>query len=156
MEIARADVKVWPIRLGSEDGAVPRDQSEPSAFAGEQADGQDPHGQRIEAAQEDGQGRYGQKRYPEFPRASLSSSTRPFSISNEMQGIDDDVDKLDPRERRDEAAQAVDQEVAPEEGRRAQRAEAHPAERQGDEGDDDQGVEDDRAQDGARPASEGP
>ena len=53
---------------------------------------------------------------------------------DKMQGVDNDIDELDAGERGDEAAQAVDQEVAPEQGRRAQGPEAHAPEGQGDRG----------------------
>jgi hypothetical protein len=39
---------------------------------------------------------------------------------NKMQGVHNDIDELDPGEGDDEAAQAVDQEIAPEERRRSQ------------------------------------
>ena len=69
--------------------------------------------------------------------------------SGEAQGGDDEVDRLDADERHDDAAEAVDQEVAPQQRRRADRPVAHAPQRQRDQGDDDQRVEDDRRQDGA-------
>ena len=65
--------------------------------------------------------------------------------SNEAQGRDEDVDELDAEEGDDHASQPVDEEVAAQEPPRAQRPEMHPAKRQGDEGDDDESVENDGA-----------
>ena len=57
---------------------------------------------------------------------------------------------LMPSEGRDHPADAVDQHRPAEQRRGPQRAVPHPPQRQGDEQDDDEGVEDDRRQDGAR------
>src|SRR4030042_5837494 len=73
---------------------------------------------------------------------------------NKMQGIDNNINELNPGEGGDEPSQAVDHEIAPEERSRSQGPEAHAAERQGDEGDDDEAVEDDRTEDGARRRTE--
>ncbi len=69
--------------------------------------------------------------------------------SGEVEGGHDDVDELDADERRDDPAQPVDEQVAPQQltGRRG--PERHAPEGQRDERDDDQGVEDDRREDGA-------
>ena len=49
---------------------------------------------------------------------------------NKMQGIDNNINELNPGEGGDEPSQAVDHEIAPEERSRSQRSEAHAAERQ--------------------------
>src|SRR5262249_21227409 len=68
---------------------------------------------------------------------------------HEAEGHEDHLPELDPRERDEDAAHAIDPEVAPEDGRRADGAVADAAEGQRDERDDDQGVEDDGGEDGA-------
>src|SRR5215470_17836524 len=69
--------------------------------------------------------------------------------SGEVQRRDEDVDRLDPDEGDDDAADTVDQEISPQDRRRADGTELHAAERERDQGDDDQRVEDDRRQDRA-------
>src|SRR5215475_9381976 len=68
---------------------------------------------------------------------------------HEAEGHEDHVHELDSRERDEDAAHAVDPEVAPENGRRAKGTVADAAEGERDERDDDQGVEDDGGEDGA-------
>ena len=65
---------------------------------------------------------------------------------SEVKGGDDDVDRLDADEGQDQAAQAIDEEIAPEQRRRADRPISDALQRQGNEGDDDERVEDDRGQ----------
>ncbi len=55
----------------------------------------------------------------------------------EVQGDDDEVDQLDADERHDDAAHAVDEQVALQDLRRAERAEFHALERERDQQDDD-------------------
>ena len=66
-----------------------------------------------------------------------------------MKGIDKEIDQLDSREGRHDPAQTVNQEVAFEERPRAQRPKTDTPQGQGNKGNDDQGVENDRAQNGA-------
>ena len=66
-----------------------------------------------------------------------------------MQVEDDLVDEPDAREGADDAAEAVDQEVAAEDGDGGGGAELDAFEGQRNQGDDDDGVEDDGAEDGA-------
>src|SRR5581483_2640565 len=70
------------------------------------------------------------------------------SMSVHPQGDEDDVDELDADERGDDAAQAVDQQVAAQDGGRPHGPELDALQSQGDERHDDQGVEDDRREDG--------
>src|SRR5260221_4689043 len=58
--------------------------------------------------------------------------------------LNDEVDGLDPDERDDQPAGAVDPQVPAEQRRRRGRPVAHAAQRQRDQRDDDQRVEDDR------------
>src|SRR5215467_6109066 len=66
---------------------------------------------------------------------------------HEAEGNKNHVHELDPRERDEDAAHAIDPEVAPQDGRRPDGAVAHATECQRDERDDDQGVEDDGGED---------
>ena len=66
-----------------------------------------------------------------------------------MQGRDDEVDGLDADEGDDDAAEAVDQQVAAQQRPGADRAVGDALQCQRDQRDDDQRVEDDRRQDGA-------
>ena len=65
------------------------------------------------------------------------------------QVVHDQVDQLDPDEGQDHAAEAVDQQVAPQKRRRADRAILDAAQGERDERRDDQRVEDDRGDDRA-------
>ena len=67
-----------------------------------------------------------------------------------MSGVDEEVDQLDADKRDEDAADAVDEEIAAEHGRGADRPVGDAPQRQRDEGDDDERVEDDRAQDRAQ------
>ena len=67
-----------------------------------------------------------------------------------------EVDRLDPEERGDDPAEAVDEEVALQQLARRRGPEGDAAQRERDEGDDDQGVEDDRREDRALRAWTGP
>src|SRR3954468_12496848 len=64
-------------------------------------------------------------------------------------GRQHEVDDLDSEEGSDDAADAVDEERAAEEGGGPERPVAHAAERERDQQDDDEGVEDHRGEDGA-------
>ena len=64
-------------------------------------------------------------------------------------GGDDHVDELDAHERRDDPAQTVDEQVAPQQLARRRGPERHAPQRERDERHDDQRVEDDRRQDRA-------
>src|ERR1035437_8652852 len=70
-------------------------------------------------------------------------------ILNEVQTGDEDVYGFDAYERNDDAAQAVDEQVALQNGERADGFELHSAQCQRDEGDNDERIENDGAQDGA-------
>src|SRR5215831_14763234 len=87
---------------------------------------------------------------------SASSTTMAGRISRnmivslgEMQGRDGKVDRLDPNERNDHAADSVDQKVEAQQSGGTDRTIADPFQRQWNERDDDQRVEDDGGQDGA-------
>ena len=62
---------------------------------------------------------------------------------------EDHVDQLDPDERYDDAADAVDQHVFAQDGVRAARAVGDASQRERDQRDDDERVEDDRREDRA-------
>jgi hypothetical protein len=64
-----------------------------------------------------------------------------------MEGGDDEVDRFDADERQDEAAQPVNQEIAPQQRRGADRPVGDAPQSQGNQGDDDERVEDDRRED---------
>src|ERR1700735_5035363 len=74
------------------------------------------------------------------------SMVEPETLS-EVKGGDDNVDRLDADEGQDQAAQAIDEEIAPEQGRGADRPVSDALQRQGNERNDDERVEDDRGQD---------
>jgi len=57
---------------------------------------------------------------------------------------DQKIDQLDANERRDNATDTVDEQVTPQQCRRAHRTIADTLQRQRDQGDDDEGVEDHR------------
>src|SRR5262249_39760771 len=65
------------------------------------------------------------------------------SSSREVQGADHEIDRLDADERNDDAADAVKQQVAPQQRAGADRTITHAFERQRNQRDDDQRVEDD-------------
>src|SRR5215471_3672142 len=67
----------------------------------------------------------------------------------EMQGGDGEVDRLDPNERNDHAADAVDQKIEAQQSGGTNRAIAHPLQRKRNERDNDHSVEYDGGQDGA-------
>src|SRR3974390_51940 len=69
--------------------------------------------------------------------------------SGEVQCADKQVDRLDTDERNDDSAYTVDQQVAPQQRGGADRTIADAAQRQRNEGNDDQRIEDDRGQDRA-------
>ena len=75
--------------------------------------------------------------------AARISESRFFISLNEFEGGDDDVDDFDADERNDDAAQAVDEQVALQNGQRADRLELHAAQRQRNQRDDDERVEND-------------
>src|ERR1700722_20932981 len=90
-----------------------------------------------------------------IPKQTTSTTVtfRPVSscrrnMSMHPQSDEQQIDELYADERGDHAAHAVDQEVSPQDGGRAHRLELDAAQRQRDEYDDDDGVEDDRRQDG--------
>ena len=66
-----------------------------------------------------------------------------------MERSDDEIDELDADERHDDAAQAIDEQIALQNGQSAHRFVGHAAQRQRDQRDDDERVENDGAQDGA-------
>src|SRR5690242_18871499 len=72
-----------------------------------------------------------------------------LTFSSKSDRRDDHVDDLDPDERHEDAAQAVDQQVTAQQVGGADRAVLDPLQGQRNQRYDDQGVEDDRGQDGA-------
>src|SRR5580698_7041570 len=85
-----------------------------------------------------------------MPIRSCLGQLRGFIVSlNQMEGVDDQVDDLDADERRDDAAEAVDQEIAAEQRGRSNGAEAHTTKCQWHQRDDDERVEDDGTEDRA-------
>ena len=94
------------------------------------------------------------------PRRAGSGSARARRLAYARSGaeevVDDEVDQLDADERRDQAADAVDEEVAAQERGRADRAVAHALQRERDERRDDERVEDDRREDRALGACRAP
>ena len=125
---------------GSRDLPVHPDQGA-VGFAGKQSLADGPDDRRVDAAAQDRQQQRGGDRRAEFRDKVLHGSPS----SRKMEQVHCDVDDLDPREGEQHAAQPVDEEVAAQERTGAQRPEMHPAEGQGDERDDDEGVEDDGA-----------
>src|SRR5580692_13070860 len=77
--------------------------------------------------------------------STLASRWRRMSVDSGCG--EDDVDDLDEDERGDDPADPVDDPVAAQDRGAVQRAELHPAQRQGDQRRDDQGVVDHRGQD---------
>ncbi len=80
-------------------------------------------------------------------------SARIAMLLGETQRFDDDVDRLDADERNDDAADAIDQQVAGQNRGRAERTIRHAAQRERNQRDDDQRVENDRRQNRALRAS---
>src|ERR1035437_253632 len=78
--------------------------------------------------------------------AARNSENRFFISLNEFERGDEDINGLDAGERNDDAAQAVDEQIALQNGKRANRFELHAAQRERNQCDDDEGVENDRAQ----------
>src|ERR1700719_4395565 len=78
----------------------------------------------------------------------IGSTFRDHALG-EMQGSDDEVDCLDADKRNDDAADAVDHQVMPLQRAGPYRAIRHALQSQGNQPDDDPGVEDDGEQDGA-------
>src|ERR1700735_3622970 len=74
------------------------------------------------------------------------SMVEPETLS-EVKGGDDGIDRLDADEGQDQAAQAVDEQIAPEHRCAADRPISDALQRQGNQGDDDESVENDRGQD---------
>src|SRR5262249_17883641 len=66
--------------------------------------------------------------------------------SGEVEGGEHEIDRLDADEWNDDAADAIDQQVAPQQRAGADRTITHAFERQRDQRDDDQRVEDDRGE----------
>jgi len=66
-----------------------------------------------------------------------------------MKRSDDQIDQFDPDKRHDETAETVDEQVALQDGERAHRFVSDAAQRQRNQRDDDEGIENDGAQDGA-------
>src|SRR5579883_3354648 len=72
-----------------------------------------------------------------------------FLSSGKTDGGDQHVDELDANEGHDDAAEAVDEKIAPQNARRTHRTVGDAAQRQRDERNDDERVEDDCREDGA-------
>src|SRR6478735_3804191 len=81
------------------------------------------------------------------PGSWATSQIRRLHFSHSREELDDEVDQLDADERRDDAAEAVDVEVAAQQLRRAARGVAHASQRKRNERDDDDSVEDHGGQD---------
>src|SRR3954451_7312469 len=79
---------------------------------------------------------------------NMTSLLSPDS-SNQVQGRDHEVDRLDADERNDDAAKAINQQITLEQRPGPHGAIPHALERKRNEGDDDQRIEDDRREDGA-------
>src|SRR5580700_9867037 len=77
------------------------------------------------------------------------SSRNMMSSSREMQGRNNEVDGLDAEKRNQDAADAVDQQIATQQWARPDGPVRDALQRQRNQSNDDQGVEDDRRQDGA-------
>ncbi len=87
-----------------------------------------PDGGGVEQAEQDGEDEHGAK----ARRGLLDEGVQVWSRGSHHSGevAHDEVDQLDPDERGDDAAHAVDEDVAPQEGRAAERAIANPPQRQ--------------------------
>ena len=72
-----------------------------------------------------------------------------FHLLGQVKRGDDQIDQFDPDKRNDETAEAVDQQVALQNGERAHRFVSHAAQRQRNKCDDDERVENDGAEDRA-------
>ena len=72
-----------------------------------------------------------------------------FHLLGQVKCGDDQVDQLDSDKRNDETAEAVDEQVALQDGERAHRFVSDAAQRQRNQRDDDERVENDGAQDRA-------
>src|SRR3974390_627582 len=81
--------------------------------------------------------------------AGFSSFNIWLSPLRKMQDSEQLVDEPDSGEGNQDAPQPVDQQIAPQQGSRRQRAILHSPQRQRDQGDDDQSVENDRGEDRA-------
>src|SRR6476619_754155 len=79
-------------------------------------------------------------------KRKAGSRSENMTASREMEQHQQLVDGPDARERRDDATESVDEQVAREERRGFLRAVLHASQRQGHERDDDQRVEDDRGE----------
>jgi hypothetical protein len=77
-----------------------------------------------------------------FLKARCSSSSLLLD-SNEVSEADDNVDQLDSNERNDDPANAIDEEIAPQDACRADGPIGYPSQRKGNERYDDQRVEND-------------
>src|SRR5580704_10053604 len=84
--------------------------------------------ERINAAQYDGEENCRHNRATEFSKEIFHKFS--VLISSEMQTGDHEINHFDPDERDDDAANAVNQQVAPQNFRRAERLEFHAAQRQ--------------------------
>ena len=120
----------------------------PCAWYGKSDPGDAGHGERIDEAGDQRQRDDEDDRGADFFQHDVFSS-------GEVQGGDHEVDGLDADERNDDAAEAVDQQVAPQQRAGADRPIGDALQRQRDQRDDDQRVEDDRRQDRALRASPG-
>ena len=87
--------------------------------------------ERIKAAANDGENQRGHDRAANFRKEF-------FHKLNEVEGGDDEIDDLDADERHDDAAEAVDEQVALQNRERADGPEFHAAQRQRNQRDDDQ------------------
>ncbi len=72
-----------------------------------------------------------------------------FHKLGEVESSDDEIDELDADKRNDDAAEAVDEQVALQNRERAHRFVGNAAQRQRNQRDDDERVENDRAENGA-------
>ncbi len=147
--VRRPTVNAWPIR--SEPTAWPsRLTSEPSALPRNGDLGDAGHRQRVDEAERRRSARAGCARRRRTGRRRRRRSGRHgVPAVQPIPGIWETSRSMSlmPMNGRDDAAEAVDREVAAQHRGRRGRAVAHAAQRQRDQRDDDQRVEDDRGQD---------
>ena len=126
-------LKAWPIRLEPID--LPVDDDHRAVGLGWECDlGDGGHDDRVGDAGDQGHREQDRECWPE----GVAKKACHQIVLGEMEGSHDEVDRLDPDERGDQPAEAVDEEVALEELARRRRPEADAPEGDRDERDDDQ------------------
>ena len=132
----------WPIRLLPTGFPSTVDDRAVGLVAQAGNLGDQPDEQRVGDAEDHGEHQQRAQRGP-----VLANEVGELHVRTSREELDDEVDEFDADERGDDAAEAVDVEVAAQQLRRAARGVAHTAQRQRDQRDDDDRVEDDRRQD---------